>query len=82
VGAKLIGIKQVLPDIDWEKVTLSNIISKFTEMDKFINMMKELMPLIASFFVGSFIICTIMAVASYFILQFLIKRYRKTQDAA
>ena len=82
LGAKLIGIKQVLPDVDWENVTLTNIISKFTDMDKFINMMKELMPLIASFFVGSFIVCTITAVASYFILHFLIKRYRKTQDAA
>ena len=82
LGAKLIGIKQVLPDVDWENITLTNIISKFTEMDKFINMMKELTPLIASFFVGSFIVCTVTAVASYFILQFFVIRYRKTQDAA
>jgi len=81
VGAKLIGIKQVLPDVDWENVTLTNIISKFTDMDKFTYLMKELMPLIASFFIGSFVICIFTAIASYFIIQILVTRYRKTQDA-
>jgi len=82
VGAKLIGLKKVLPDVDWGNVTITNIVSKFTDMDKLIYLMKELMPLIASFFVGSMIMCTITSVASYFILQMLVIRYRKTQDAA
>jgi hypothetical protein len=82
LGAKLIGIKQVLPEVDWGDITLTSIISKFTDMDKFIYLMKELMPLIASFFIGSFVICIVAAIASYFILQILVTRYRKTQDAA
>lgn len=81
LGAKLIGLKQVLPEVDWENVTLTNIISKFTDMDRFINMTKEIMPLLASFFVGSFVICTIAAITSYFIIQISVTRYRKTQDA-
>lgn len=82
VGAKLIGVKQVLPEVDWGNITITKIISKFTDMDKFISMMKELMPLIASFFVGSFVICIFFAIASYFIILILAARYRKTQDAA
>jgi uncharacterized protein (DUF2062 family) len=82
VGAKLIGLKQVLPEVDWGNITLTSIISKFTDMDKFIYLMKELMPLIASFFIGSFVICILAAIASYFIILILAARYRKTQDAA
>lgn len=81
LGAKLIGLKQVLPEVDWENVTLTNIISKFTDMDKFIYMIKGIMPLLVSFFIGSFVICTIAAIASYFIIQISVTRCRKTQDA-
>ncbi len=82
VGKKLIGIKQVLPEVDWKSVTLTNIISRFTDMDNFIYLINKLMPLLASFFVGSFVMCTVAALASYFIIQMLVTRYRKTQDAA
>jgi uncharacterized protein (DUF2062 family) len=81
VGAKLIGIKQVLPEVDWKNVTLTNIIGRFAHMDNFIDMVNKLMPLLASFFVGSFVICIIAAIASYFIIQILAAKYRKTQHA-
>jgi len=82
IGAKLIGIKQVLPDVDWGNVTLISIIGKFTDIDKFIYMVRDLMPLIASFFVGSFVICIFSSIASYFIILSLAVKYRKAQDAA
>lgn len=81
VGKKLIGIKQVLPKVNWKGMTLTNI-SRFTDMDNFIYLINELMPLLASFFVGSFVVCTFAAIASYFIIQTLVIRYRKTQDGA
>jgi uncharacterized protein (DUF2062 family) len=81
VGAKLIGIKQVLPEVDWKSVTLTGIISNFTDIDNFIYTLNKLMPLLASFFVGSFLICSIAAVVSYFIIQILTAKYRKVQHA-
>lgn len=81
VGKKLIGIKQVLPEINWKGVTLTNI-SRFTDIDNFIYLINKLMPLLVSFFVGSFVVCTFAAIASYFIIQTLVIRYRKTQDGA
>ena len=78
VGKKLIGIKQVLPEVDWKSVTLTTIMSKFTDIDNFIYLINKLMPLLVSFFVGSFVICTFTAIASYFIIQTLVIRYRKT----
>lgn len=81
-GAKLVGIKQILPEIDWHNVTLMNIMSKLSDVDNFIYIIKELMPLIISFFVGSFVICTVTAVISYFIIQILIVRYKKIKHAA
>ncbi len=82
VGKKLTGIKQVLPEVDWKSVTLTDIIGRFTDMDNFIFLINKLMPLLASFFVGSFVVCTFAALSSYFIIQILVTRYRKTQDAA
>lgn len=81
VGAKLIGIKQVLPEVDWQSVTLSNIISRFADMNNFIDMVSKLMPLLASFFVGSLVICITAAVASYFIIKILAAKYQKAQHA-
>lgn len=78
VGKKLIGAKQVLPEVDWKSVTLTNIMSRFTDIDNFIYLINKLMPLLVSFFVGSFVICTFTAIASYFIIQTLVIRYRKT----
>ncbi len=82
VGAKLIGIEQVLPEVDWKNIGLVNIIKKLADRDNFLYAVKQLMPLIKSFFVGSFIICTLSAIASYFFIQVLASRYRKIRDAS
>ena len=79
-GAKLLGLKQVLPEVDWKSMSLSNIISKMSDMDNFLIIVDKLMPLIKSFFVGSFVICIISAIASYFIIKVLAIRYRKGHD--
>ncbi|RJQ56999.1 MAG: DUF2062 domain-containing protein [Nitrospiraceae bacterium] len=81
VGAKLLGIKKVLPDIDWGSVTLSGVISRFTDIDNFISTLKKLAPLLTAFLVGSFIICVVSAVASYFIIHALTKKYRNIKHA-
>lgn len=81
IGAKLIGIKQILPEVEWESVTLMNVLGKFSDFHNFIEMIKQLWPLIASFFVGSLLIGSISAVASYFIIQMIMTRYKKTEDA-
>lgn len=76
VGAKLIGIKQVLPEVDWKSLSLMNIISRLADFENFILVVKALMPLISAFFVGSFVICTISAVISYFIIHSFVSRYK------
>lgn len=81
IGAKLIGIKQILPEVEWESVTLMNVLGKFSDFHNFIEMIKQLWPLIASFFVGSLLLGSISAVASYFIIQMIMTRYKKTEDA-
>lgn len=82
IGARMMGIKQVLPEVDWKSITLTSIVSRFADMDSFIILIKQIMPLIAAFFVGSFAVCIVSAIASYFIIQFLVARYRKMQDAS
>lgn len=80
IGAKMLGIKQVLPEVDWGSISLSSIAMKFTNLDKLSNLIKELWPLLSAFFVGSFLICTITAIASYFVIRQLAKRYRKIHE--
>ena len=82
LGSKLIGIKQVLPEVDWQNIGLMSIVGRFSDLQNFIDLVKQLWPLLASFFVGSFLICTLSAVAGYFIIQILIAKYKKTEDAA
>jgi uncharacterized protein (DUF2062 family) len=82
IGAKLMGIKQVLPEVDWKNVSLVSIVGRFSDLQNFIDLAKQLWPFLASFFVGSFLICTVSAVAGYFIIQILIKKYKKAEDAA
>lgn len=77
-GAKILRINQVLPEVDWKSLSLTNIIGKMTDMDTFLVIVNKLMPLIKSFFVGSFVICIISAVISYFIIKVLVVRYRKS----
>ncbi len=79
VGTKLLGIKQVLPEVEWGSISLTSIVMKFTSLENLISMIKELWPLLAAFFVGSFLICTIASIASYFIVLKMVKRYRNTQ---
>jgi len=80
IGAKLIGIKKVLPDIDWSKVTLTDIISRLMDMDNFLLLLKKLTPLLTAFVVGSFAICIVAAIASYFIIHGLAKRYHNIKN--
>ena len=82
LGAKILSIQQVLPEVDWTSISLTSIISRFSDMESFLNLINKLMPLIKAFFAGSFILCTIFAVLSYFIILRLISRYRKIHYAA
>ena len=77
IGAKIIGIKKVLPEIDWAGISLTKIIAKFSDIESLKIMIKQLWPVISSFFVGSMLICTISAVISYFIIQILLAKYKK-----
>jgi uncharacterized protein (DUF2062 family) len=82
IGAKLMGIKRVLPEVDWDNITLVNLVSNLADINNFIYLIKKLMPLITAFFVGSIVICTIAAIAGYFIIHSLASRYKKIQNAA
>jgi len=85
-GAKLLNIKQVLPDVDWGSITFMTVIewlkSLLTEPKKFIDLATTLLPLIKAFLVGSLVICTLSAIVSYFMINILANRYRKIRDAA
>ncbi|MEW6599840.1 MAG: DUF2062 domain-containing protein [Nitrospirota bacterium] len=85
-GAKIMGIKQVLPEVDWGGITFMTVVewlkSLVTDPDNFITLATTLLPLIKSFFVGSMVICTLSAFVSYFIINILANRYRKIKDAA
>jgi len=85
IGAKLLRIKEVLPEVDWNAVTLTTVIpwlkSLITKPNNFLNLMVDLMPLIKSFFVGALIFCTISSIASYFIIKPIATRY-KSRNAA
>ncbi|MBI4843790.1 MAG: DUF2062 domain-containing protein [Nitrospirae bacterium] len=81
VGKKILNIEDVLPDIDWGSVTFTKVISWLkslvTDYDNFIALLKELWPLIKSFFAGGLIVCTLSAIASYFIMLAIARRYKK-----
>jgi hypothetical protein len=80
------GIKQVLPEVDWKGISFMTIVewlkSLATEPNKFIDLVITLLPLIKAFFVGSFVVCTLSAIVSYFIINILASRYKKIKDAA
>lgn len=77
IGAKLIGMNQVLPHVEWKHVTLPKIATKMADPENFLYIIKQLLPLIKAFFVGSFVICTVSAVVSFFIIHILASRYQK-----
>ena len=78
LGVKMLGIDQVLPDVDWSSISLVAIMARLTDLEKFLVMIKKLLPLIAAFFTGSIVLCTLVSIASYFIILALITRYKKT----
>ncbi|HUO77226.1 MAG TPA: DUF2062 domain-containing protein [Thermodesulfovibrionales bacterium] len=61
VGAKCLGIKQILPDIDWGHITFSMLL-------------KDLGPLLMPFLLGTVLIGLLASVASYVIIYRLLKR--------
>ncbi len=77
LGAKLMGIRQILPDVDWKNLGLLTVINKMSEWEHFLSVVKQMMPIIKAFFVGSFVVCTISAIISYFIIHHLAARYKK-----
>jgi uncharacterized protein (DUF2062 family) len=79
IGAKMMGIKEVLPEIDWAGITFTKIAGQFTDIASLTIMMKKLWPVISSFFVGSMLACTVSAIASYFIVQILLAKYKKEE---
>ncbi len=86
VGAKLLAIKDILPKVDWNAVTFTSVISwlksLITDLDNFLDLMVDLLPLIKSFFAGSLIVASISSIASYFIIRVLVTRYNKSRNAS
>ncbi len=80
VGAKILGIKQVLPEVDWGNISLASLTTQFTNLENLKNMVNELWPLLTAFFAGSFLICTLASITSYFIMLKLVNKYRKSQN--
>lgn len=69
LGARLTGIKQILPGIEWSNIT-------------FMYLINELKHLILPFFVGTFIVGILSAIVSYFIIYRLVVIYtNKNRDA-
>lgn len=66
LGTKIVGMKQILPEIDWKNAT-------------FIYLINEVKHLILPFIVGTFLLSTILAIVSYFVIHHIIVRYKKTR---
>ncbi len=64
VGTKLIGMEEILPDIDWKSAAFMDIVTKLSH-------------LILPFCIGTFAVGAVSAVASYFIIYNAVVRYRK-----
>ena len=63
VGARLTGLKKIIPVIDWNDVT-------------FMVLMGELKHLIIPFLLGTTIVGSLSAIVSYFIIRWAVVRYR------
>ncbi|MGD0885179.1 MAG: DUF2062 domain-containing protein [Thermodesulfovibrionales bacterium] len=63
VGAKCLGINKILPDINWEHITV-------------ITLLNDVSPLLLPFIVGTLLIGTISSVVSYVIIFRIAKRTR------
>ena len=62
-GAKLIGMHNLIPEIDWTQITLLGFLNGFR-------------PLLLPFLIGSTAVGIISAVASYFVIYKAAKKYR------
>ncbi len=67
IGAKILGIKSVIPDIDWTDIT-------------FLKIMNGMKPLVIPFFVGTTFVGAISSIIIYFILYALIKKTRRLHN--
>lgn len=61
VGAKCLGTKHIIPDIDWSHITFSYFFY-------------ELKPLVMPFILGTLLIGSILAIISYFFVYHAVKR--------
>jgi uncharacterized protein (DUF2062 family) len=64
IGAKCLGIKQIIPQIDWSNITFNHFIS-------------DLKPLLMPFIFGALLVGFISSIISYFIIYKAIKRVHK-----
>ena len=81
LGAKLLGIRQVMPEVDWKSLSLLSMIKKLADWEHLLFVVQQMMPIIKAFFVGSFIVCTVSAIISYFIIHHLAAKYKKSEHA-
>lgn len=63
VGAKIMGINDIIPDIDWANISLQVLMNEFR-------------PLILPFITGTFVIGTISAAVSYILIEKAVKAAR------
>lgn len=61
VGAKLLGIKKIMPNIDWHNLSLTKIVS-------------ELSDLVIPFLVGTTFVAILSGLLSYIIIYHVIKK--------
>jgi uncharacterized protein (DUF2062 family) len=69
VGAKIVGMNQILPEVDWKNMSI-------------VSFAKELTPLLWPFVVGTFTVATIGGIVSYFFVYSAVLRYRKLKHDA
>ncbi len=67
IGARLVGMRRILPQIEWESMTFMYLINKLT-------------PLVLPFVVGCLAVGAIAGILSYFVIYRLVFRYKKIQD--
>lgn len=63
VGAKVLGTKEILPEVDWQHLTVAHLFN-------------ELSPILMPFLVGSSLVSLTIAIISYPLIYYLTKKYR------
>ncbi|MEK6673339.1 MAG: DUF2062 domain-containing protein [Nitrospirota bacterium] len=61
VGAKCLGINDIIPDIEWSGVTFLSLIGKLS-------------PMLKPFILGTILIGTLSSLTAYFVIHYLLKR--------